>query len=48
MWMDFECETLFLAKTRGARQHFFLFFALGLLDAENFGKLFLSFCRLLR
>jgi hypothetical protein len=25
MWMDFECETLFLAKTREARQHVFIF-----------------------
>jgi len=46
MWMKIECGAYFVAEPPLARQHFFQVVCgcpKGLLDAENFGKLFLSF-----
>ena len=46
MWMEFECETLLVAKTPETRQHFFFFRVIGspgLLDARTDGKLFFRF-----
>ena len=46
MWMEFECEAWFVAEPPLARQHLFRVVCgcpKGLLDEENFGKLFLSF-----
>jgi hypothetical protein len=40
MWMEFECEPSFIAKTPEARQHFFSFGFPGLLDLGMNGKLF--------
>jgi len=45
-WMGFQCEAPFVAESPLGYQHFFqVVFGCpkGLLDAENFGKLFLRF-----
>jgi hypothetical protein len=47
--MEFECETQFPAKQLVTRQHFFQFVCScpkGVLDGENFGKLFFCFFRI--
>jgi hypothetical protein len=46
MWMEFQCEAPFVAEAPPARQHFFLVVCScpeGLLDTEDFGKLFFEF-----
>ena len=45
-WMGFQCEAPFVAESPLGYQHFFQVVCgcpKGLLDAENFGKLYLSF-----
>ena len=41
--MEFQSGTPFVAEPPPMRQHFFLLWFPGLLDAGNFGKLFLKF-----
>ena len=43
--MEFECGTSLVPETAETRQHFFLLWFPGLLDAGNFGKLFFEFLR---
>jgi hypothetical protein len=46
MWMGIKCGAWSVAEPPRARQHFFWgcgCWPRGVLDAENFGKLFLSF-----
>jgi len=46
MWMEFKMKSAIVAEMPLGSQHFFLIvcgWPAGLFDAENFGKLFLSF-----